>query len=159
MSFDPTPVLRPADEREADVAVHLEPCAAVLQFHDAAVGFAVVGVGDPSPAPFVLMLDHRVGNGESLYLIVFSPVGAFVAHGIGVFARLAVQRVDGGDKRVALQNDIHDGFRFAALVVNGFPPARGRERFGRERREGAEQHEHEREKCGTWVHGRRFLVG
>lgn|SRR5271157_650257 len=151
-SFNPIPVLRPAYNGKPDVTMYIELCALVKELHDAPVGLAVVGVGYPASAPFVSTPYHGVGDGESLYLHVLSPVRAFVAHGIGLFARFAVERVYGGDERVTSQNDVHDGFWFAALVVDGFPPARRRERVGRESREGAKGHDQEQEIKRAQVH-------
>ena len=121
--FDSIPVLRPPDQRKADIPPNFQFGAAVLHLDDASVRLAVVGVRDPPAAPFVPALCQAVGYGEALHPFVLAPARALVAHGIAVFARLAIQGIDGGDKRVALHHDVHDGFGLGRFVVNGFPPA------------------------------------
>src|SRR5690606_347825 len=135
------PGLRAPEQRQADVAAHLELLPAVGQPHLAPVDLAVVRVEDAAAVEQVRLVRVLADAGDdrhALHRLVLAVVGALVADRIGL---LGQDLLDLPADHAFLLGDADQRLRLLRLVVDVLPePDRRSGRLRAQRRSGEGQH-------------------
>src|SRR5690348_3085584 len=128
------PHLRPAEQRNADVAVHVQLLAAIGQLQFDLVGLAVVRVEDLAAVPLVAILLHAPHDGHALDRLVVARTFALVADRMRTLLGEQHLLDDPLQRAVWCLADLDDGFGLAGFVVHLRPGSDGRVLCGRSRR-------------------------
>src|SRR5581483_2396110 len=134
----PLPHLRPPQQREADVSVHVELLAVIHELQFDFVGLAVLGIEDLAAVPHVAVLLHAPHDGHAGHRLVVALAFAVLADRIG--ALLGEQHLldHALQRAVRRSGDFDDGFGFAGFVVH-LRPGADRRVVGRERLQARQQ--------------------
>ncbi|CAM2155590.1 conserved hypothetical protein [Paraburkholderia tropica] len=146
------PRLRPAEQRDAQIAAHHELLAAVFRVHLAAIDLAVFRIENMAAVVFVAGLLHAVDDRHAEDQLILARVRARGAAAIGLIVR--AQSLDdlAAQAAAAVVADLHECFRLAGVVVDGLPDPDGRAvlrvRGGDAAQQRAGQRELTRRACG-----------
>src|SRR5690348_10889427 len=119
----PRPHLRPAQQRKADVTMHVQLLAVVGEPQPHLVGLAVVRVEDLPAIPLVAVLLHAPHDGHAFDRLVVALAFALVAD--GMMTLLGEQHLlhHALQRAVGRSGYLDDGFRPAGFVVHLGPGA------------------------------------